>query len=576
MDQEIPQKIGKYEVISERGRGGMGPVYRARDSLTGGMVALKTTSADLATTSESLDRFYRETHSAAALQHRNIATIYDVGEAAGRPYVAIELVEGENLQSIIDLQARLPLAAKLKLIQQVCEGLGYAHQHGVIHRDIKPANILVTNNGVVKLIDFGMAHLESHNLSKTGRLLGTLHYASPEQINDGHVDNRSDLWSVAAVIYEFIAYRKPFEGSNLPATIAKILTSDPEPLSVCCPGVPVELDHIITKGLAKNPSDRYASLDEMLKDIQPIALRLQQSLIGELIVEAKTLRDQGDLNAARQKVRATLILDNSHPEGNRLLSEIQAEIERQASGAGIQSTINESAPAVAGAEDSARVGSDANVSLKEALWQTDKLVDAGKYLEASDQLQSLQKKFPDADEIRLKLEILDPFVKAAKFIEDGQRAMSQGEYGEAVRSLSAALELNPQDKQAAELKATAIKERDRLRQIREALSAGQKALREGDSNTAAINLQKVLQLDPTHVEGAGLLGQIQKAKATDDSDAKLREGLNQADGLLAEKKFEDAEYALMELQHDFPEAVGDFNERLQNHPTADEAAICFV
>ncbi len=308
----------------------------------------------------------------------------------------------------------------------------------MIHRDVKPANILVTNNGVVKVVDFGIAHLESNSLTKTGRFLGTIHYASPEQINDGRVDSRSDLWSVAAVIYEFIAYRKAFEGSNIAATIAKILTADPEPLSVCCPGVPVELDHIISKGLAKNPNDRYASLDEMLEDIQPIAIRLQQSLISELIVEAKALRGQGDLNAARQKVRATLILDHTHSEANRLLSEIQAEIDRQASAVGIQEAVGDAAqaqetPSAGGPseQERARAVRDAVISgqqamkrgdltgaeqelqralqldqenaqakeilgqirqdrdgrerdflLKEAFWHADKLVDAGKYLEA--------------------------------------------------------------------------------------------------------------------------------------------------------------------------------------------------
>jgi eukaryotic-like serine/threonine-protein kinase len=563
MDQEILQKIGKYEIISERGRGGMGAVYRARDPLDGRIVALKTTAPELATSSEVLQRYYLEAQAAGALQHRNIANIYDLGEADGCPYIAMEMVEGESLQSIIDMQARLPLAAKLKLVQQVCEGLGYAHQHGIIHRDVKPANILVTNDGVVKLVDFGIAHLESHNLTKTGRFLGTIHYASPEQINDGPVDNRSDIWSVAAVIYEFIAYRKAFEGSNIAATIAKILTSDPEPLSVCCPGVPVELDPIIHRGLAKNPAQRYSSLDEMLKDIQPIALRLQQSLISELIVEAKVLRVHGDLNAARQKIRATLILDHMNAEGNRLLSEIQAEIDRQASGAAAAPGPAAPSEELPPEQDSACVGRETDVSLKEALWHADKLVDEGKYLEASNQLQSLQKEFADADEIGLKLEILEPFVKAAKLIEDGRRAINQGEYGEAVRAFNSALELNPQDKQAADQKATAIKERDRLRQVREALSAGQKAIREGDSQTAEISLQKVLELDAAHAEGASLLGQIRAGNTTDERDATFRERLKHADGLLAEKKFEEAQYALLELQNDHPQASG-IAQRLQD------------
>ena len=341
------QKIGKYEIVAELGQGGMGVVYKARDPFIGRMVALKTITPELVSDPEILKRFYREAQSAGTLQHPNIVTIYDLGEADGRPYIAMEFVEGESLQSIINRRARIPLAAKLKLVQQFCEGLGHAHKHGFVHRDVKPANILVTNDGNVKVVDFGIVHLESTNLTKTGMFLGTIHYASPEQINDGRVDSRSDLWSVTCVVYEFIAYKKAFDGSNIAAIIAKVLSTEPEPLSRCCPGVPAELDEVISKGLKKNVDERYQSLDEMLGDLLPIARNLQQSFIGDLLVEAKDLREKGDFNAAQEKVRAVLILDNTHGEAKRLHSEIAAELHRLApvrqsqeisggSGAGIQ------------------------------------------------------------------------------------------------------------------------------------------------------------------------------------------------------------------------------------------------
>src|SRR5208283_1492437 len=141
MDQKVVQKIGKYEIVSELGQGGMGVVYRARDPFIGREVALKTISPELVADPEMLKRFYREAQSAGTLQHRNIVTIYDLGEAEGRPYIAMEFVKGESFETIIDQGVRIPLAAKLKLVQQICEGLGFAHRHGVIHRDVKPANI---------------------------------------------------------------------------------------------------------------------------------------------------------------------------------------------------------------------------------------------------------------------------------------------------------------------------------------------------------------------------------------------------------------------------------------------------
>ena len=293
MDQEVLQKIGKYEVLSELGQGGTGVVYKARDPFAGRLVALKVITPELVSHPEILKRFYREVQSAGSLQHPNIVTLYDLGEVDSSLYVAMEFVQGENLQGIIDLRVPIPLAAKLKLVQQLGEGLGYAHKHGVIHRGVRPANLLVTHDGIVKILDFGIAHLESANLAQAGKFLGTLNYASPEQINDGPIDSRSDLWAVAAVFYEFIAYQKAFEGSNIAATVANILTTNPEPLSLCCPGVPAELDRIISKGLAKNKEERYSSLDEMLDDLLPIARGLQQSFISELMVEARILGTRG-------------------------------------------------------------------------------------------------------------------------------------------------------------------------------------------------------------------------------------------------------------------------------------------
>jgi len=542
MDQEVLQKIGKYQIVSELGQGGTGVVYKARDPFIGRLVALRTITPELVSDPDILKRFYLEAQSAGTLQHRNIVTIFDLGEVDGRPYVAMEFVQGENLQSIIDLRAPIPLAAKLKLVQQICEGLGYAHKHGVVHRGVRPSNILVTNDGIVKILDFGIAHLESANLTKAGRFLGTLNYASPEQINDGLIDGRSDLWSVAAVFYEFIAYKKAFEGSNIAATIAKVLTANPEPLSLCCPGVPAELDRIVSKGLAKNREERYPSLDEMLDDLLPIARGLQQSLIGELIVEAKNLRDQGNIGGAQQKVRAILILDHTHAEGNRLYNEIQSELAHQT-------------PASVEQDEQDQSGREQDFRLKEAMWQSDNLVSAGKYEDAQDALLALQREFPASDEIRLKLKTLEPLVRSRNFVKDGKNAFEQGEYGEAVRAFTVALELNPQDKEALELKTRAVQERDRLRQVREAFAAGQRAMRQGDSATAAIELEKVLQLDPTHAQGASLMGQIRQTQAAREREAKIREGLQQADNLVAEKKFEGAQFALLELQQEFPDST---------------------
>ena len=289
-------------------------------------------------------------------------------------------------------------------------------------------------------------------------------------------------------------------------------------------------------------------------------------------------------------MRAILILDHTHAEGNRLYNEIQLQLERQApasiaedespeagrvsrggeyeQAAGIPGEAQSLDPTNAQAAEypapaeQHRSGREQASRLNEAMAQADNLVSAGKYEEAQDALLALQDEFPSSDEIRLKLQKLDPLVRSRRFVEDGKNALAQGEFGEAVRSLTAALELNPQDKEALELKARALQERDRLRQVREAFSAGQRAMRQGDSNAAAIELEKVLQLDPTHAQGTSLMAQIRQTQAAREREAKIREGLQQADNLVGEKKFEEAHFALLELQQAFPDSA-EIDQKLQ-------------
>jgi serine/threonine-protein kinase len=473
MVQKVVQKIGKYEILSELGQGGMGVVYKARDPLIARLVALKTVTPDLTSDPEILQRFYREAQSAGALQHPNIVTVFDLGEFEGHPYIAMEFVEGESLQSIIARRARIPLASKLKLMEQVCLGLHHAHKNGIVHRDVKPGNILVKNDGTVKVVDFGIVHIETTTLTKTGSFMGTIQYASPEQLNEGQVDQRSDLWSVTCVLYELIAYKKPFEGSNFGAMVSKILTSEPEPLSQRCPGVPIKLDNLISKGLKKKVWERYQSLQELLADLVPIAQTLERSLIGELLAEARQMKEKGDLNGAQEKVRAILLIESSQAEALHLNSEITAELERLAS-------------------------------------------------------------IPQVREL----------------VAEGEQAFQRGDYAEAIRALAGALELNPHDTQARNLKERAARKQERLRQIGEALTAGEKALKQGDLAAAGVELQKVLALDQNNAQASSLLAEIRK------------EVLDKADKLVAEGKHREAQLELEALQKEFPDSE-DVRQKLQ-------------
>jgi eukaryotic-like serine/threonine-protein kinase len=209
------QKIGKYNILERIGRGGMGTVYKAHDPILDRTVALKVISNDVDVTDELRARFFREAQACARLSHPNIVTVYDMGEEGGRLYTVMELLQGQELRQVIAQRQALSLEGNFAVMIQVCDGLHYAHQKGIVHRDIKPGNIILLKNGLAKVLDFGIAHVASAEgaLTRTGLIMGTLRYISPEQAR-GRVDHRSDMFSLGAVFYEFLTYRPAFPGDD--------------------------------------------------------------------------------------------------------------------------------------------------------------------------------------------------------------------------------------------------------------------------------------------------------------------------------------------------------------------------
>ncbi len=268
MPQREKEQIGRYEILEEIGRGAMGAVFKGRDPLIGRAVAVKTITSGVAQSADLLERFYREARAAGGLQHPNIVTIYELAESGGAPFIAMEYLEGESLEKIIARKPALPLATKLGYIVQTCRALDYAHLRGVIHRDVKPANIVVTRDGIVKVVDFGIARLGPTSNTQTGMLLGTLAYMSPEQIRGEHFDARSDIWATGVVLYELITYQRPFTGENHAALLLSILQNEPPPIWRVFPECPVALERIISKCLRKDEKERYPSMDALLKDVE--------------------------------------------------------------------------------------------------------------------------------------------------------------------------------------------------------------------------------------------------------------------------------------------------------------------
>jgi tetratricopeptide (TPR) repeat protein/predicted Ser/Thr protein kinase len=274
--------IGKYRILRILGRGGMGTVYEALDPLINRKVAVKMMIPGLAQSPDLRERFLREAQAAGGLRHRNIVTVYDLGEDKGQPYIAMEYLEGTDIEKIVHNREPHPLEWKLDIIRQVCEGLAYAHRHGIVHRDVKPANIRVTREGEAKIVDFGIAHLQSSRITKSGLVLGTIQYMSPEQVDGKPLDHRSDIFSVGAIAFELIAYRRPFDGDSVSAVLYKVMHQGPDvkafPKTEYSPG----LEAIVMRALEREAEERYLSLDEMRDDIdrllKDVAARRQERL----------------------------------------------------------------------------------------------------------------------------------------------------------------------------------------------------------------------------------------------------------------------------------------------------------
>ena len=272
-DARIPD-IGKYRIIELVGEGAMGVVYRAQDSVLDRSVAIKVMNESIARQEDLRKRFLREAQAAGSLQHPNVVTIHDLGEMDGYLFIAMEFIDGVDLQRLIDLREPLSLQVKLDIIIDVLAGLAFAHKHGIVHRDIKPANIRICDDGRAKIMDFGVAHLASSSMTSVGSILGTPSYMAPEQITEGKTSPASDVFAVGAVLYQLLASAKPFEGPTLQNVLFKIVTETPRPISELVPGLPSALDHIVQKAMAKEPSERYANALEMANDLTSVRVRL--------------------------------------------------------------------------------------------------------------------------------------------------------------------------------------------------------------------------------------------------------------------------------------------------------------
>ena len=264
------QLVSHYEILEKLGSGGMGVVYKARDTRLGRLVALKFLPLHLSLHEEIKQRFVHEARAASTLDHTNICTIFDIGESAGgQLFIAMACYEGQTLREKV-AGGPLPLDEALGYALQMADGLERAHEAGIVHRDVKPANVMVTGRGRVKLLDFGIAKMAAVSLTKTGSTLGTAAYMSPEQARGGPVDHRTDVWSLGVVLYEMLTGTRPFRGEYEQAILYSVVHEEPEPVRAVRPEVPEALARVIERMLRKDPGARYQTMPQLRHALAPL------------------------------------------------------------------------------------------------------------------------------------------------------------------------------------------------------------------------------------------------------------------------------------------------------------------
>jgi eukaryotic-like serine/threonine-protein kinase len=339
-----PSVIGRYQILSRLGEGGMGVVYLAHDPAMDSDIAIKLLRSPMA--DDGLrKRFEREAMMARRVGiHPNVVTIFDIGEHEGDPFIAMEYVSGETLEHMIRRQAMPPATKRLEIVEDLCTGLSHAHKAGLVHRDIKPANVMLSDDGTVKILDFGVARAAESDLTADGMVIGALNYMSPEQMTGQSLDARSDVFAVGALFYELLSGRRAFPGSLREGLPYRILHGMPPPLNELVADLDPEIERIILRALEKEPAKRYQDVATMRQEIARVRRRLEHAQIERALTHAREAFDTGDYEAV---VASCVEVTNIDPDEPRALDLLQkAEEARTGEHAHAETMLNASAPTV--------------------------------------------------------------------------------------------------------------------------------------------------------------------------------------------------------------------------------------
>ena len=524
----MQQLLGKYEIIAEIGRGAMGAVYKARDPLIDRLVALKTITGGSTAQNNLLDRFYQEARSAGALQHPNIVTIYELGHEKNTPFIAMEYLEGESLDRIIEQHPVLPLSVKLGYIVRVCDALAYAHQHNVVHRDVKPANIMVTKEGVVKVVDFGIARLTDMSMTQPNMMIGSRAYMSPQLYKGERADARSDIWAVGVSLYELLAYKRPFTGDSEAELMFHIIYEKPEELMGLSPECTEELAAIVGKMLEKKSEDRYQSMDDLMHAIEPIWKTAQQATVTGLLADCQELVVAKDLQRAQALLRKALHIDVGNSQAKSMLEKVSVELRR----------------------------SEILPRLKEHLERGEGYLKAGQLREAKAEAQAalgLDSKHGPAQ--KLLAEVEAAATRAQQFeqkLKLTKQRLAEGALTEAAAALGQALEMDDANAQAQELKRQIDEERvrrEKRKKLGEILHGARTLWTELKYDECLSVIAAASQEFPNEPE----LKKLQETAKTDQAELAKQKQMAEVRRLLGQQNFGDARKILDVLIVEHPQ-----------------------
>jgi eukaryotic-like serine/threonine-protein kinase len=521
------QKLGKYEILAELGHGAMGVVYKARDPFIGRLVALKTINSNLVDRPDLLERFYQEAQSAGKLQHPNIVTVFELGQEKDTPFIAMEYLDGDSLEKTIVKQSELPLALKVGYVVRICQALEYAHKNRVVHRDIKPGNIMVNSEGVVKVVDFGIARLVDFSRTHTNMMIGTPAYMAPELFRKKKADERTDIWAVGVTFYELLCYQRPFTGDGY--DIIRTIMEDEFPsLSSIVPECAAEIEPIIQRMLRKQSADRYQGMEDVLLDLEPVWNRLRMGAAVTLAERAKELYELGDLPTAYDTLRRARQIDNSNAQAKSLLEKITSEIRR----------------------------SEILPKLQEHLSRGKNFLQAGQFREAQSEAEAAlgldsrhepaQKLFSEVEAAVARAQQLEQKLRLTK------QRLAEGALVEAETALRQAFELDASHPQAQDLKRQIAEEqarREKRKQLSELLHRARTFWTDLKYDECLALTSEALKNFPNEPE----LRNLHETAKADQAEQKKQVHISEIRRLLGQRKLAEARKGLEVLAREQPQ-----------------------